>query len=247
MLARVSVTNTSYAEAGSLSEQRIIILCRFNAAPSLPPYHRSTIPPSSVESYYSGHMRGPRDSDLAGLLVLVPILAEGRRPSSSSTTYDSSSNRIAQAYSNSTNTIAPAQALNHDFSYAAPISTKRLSWRAGLGPVSQHLADLNIYRLVPDSAVPIEDEEQHLQAVENDFLVYLDDSDMSGCRVVPLPARMTTTAELYPRIYELEAQVADLIAQRNDLAQQLSESVSDRSHQDVKYENLWQQYMDKGF
>lgn len=120
-------------------------------------------------------MRGLRDSDLAGLLVLVPILAEGRRPSSSSTTYDSSSNRIAQAYSNSTNTIAPAQALNHDFSYAAPISTKRLSWRAGLGPVSQHLAELNIYRLVSDSAVPIEDEEQHQQAVENDILVYLDD------------------------------------------------------------------------
>lgn len=58
---------------------------------------------------------------------------------------------------------------------------------------------------------------------------------------------MTTAAELYPRIHELEAEVLDLSAQLEDLEQQLKECASDRDRQADKHDDLWQRYLERGF
>jgi uncharacterized coiled-coil protein SlyX len=73
-----------------------------------------------------------------------------------------------------------------------------------------------------------------------------DDDGLGSCPVVPLSPRMTTTAELYPRIHELEAEMLGLKAQLDELERQLVDSAANNERQNAKYDDLYQKYKEQG-
>ncbi|KAJ9103593.1 hypothetical protein QFC20_004749 [Naganishia adeliensis] len=180
-------------------------------------------------------MRAGRESDLTGLLLLAPVLP----------IFPFVQARITTRPDGQTNTPyanVTAIALIDNSPNNLHSSIKRLTGHIALGPVSDRIAELTFYRIDSASSsrfVPLDDDDDDGQDKHpiSEFDTWFEEDELDGCPVVPLPPRMTTTAELYPRIYELEAEL-----QLEDVETRLAESHASDVRHIAKYEDLKSRY-----